>query len=97
MVENMRRIINRQVQSKVAVAQDEKGTENVNVASGPNAYEVKTLISNTIKEKEGVWFLQSASDHPMFQHQKERDTLHPDRLYLDMASSFNVIGKEGGN
>ena len=72
MVENMRRIINRQVQSKVAAAQDEKGTENVNVASGPNAYEVRTLISNTIEEKEGVGFLQSASDHPMVQQQKER-------------------------
>ena len=93
----MRRIINRQVQSKVAAAQDEKGTENVNVASGPNAYEVKTLISNTIKEKEGVGFLQSASDHPMVQQQKERETLHPDCLYLDMASSFNDIRKGGGN
>ena len=61
----------------------------MNVAAGLTTDEVRTLISDAIEEMEGVGFLQSASDHPMFQQQKERETLHTDLLYLDTASSFN--------
>ena len=67
----------------------------MNVAAGLTTDEVRTLISDAIEEMEGVGFLQSASDHPMFQQQKERETLHTDLLYLDTASSFNqaFVGK----
>ena len=66
-LEKMRRVINSQVQENEAAAQEEKGTENVNVAAGPTAHEVRTLIVDAIKEREGVKLLQSASDHPMVQ------------------------------
>ena len=61
----------------------------MNVAAVPTADEVRTLIADAIKEMEGFGFLQSASNHPMVQQQKERETLHPYRLYLDIALSFN--------
>ena len=70
MVEKMRRGINRQVQANEAAAQEEHGTENVNVAAGPTTDEVRTLIADPIEEMEGVRLLQSASDHPMVQQQK---------------------------
>ena len=83
------------MQAKEAAAREEKGTTKVNIAAGPTADEFRTLISDAIEEMEGVGFLQSASDHPMFQQQKERETLHTDLLYLDTASSFNqaFVGK----
>ena len=67
----MTRGINRKVQTKEAAAQEEKGTANVNVAAGPTADEVRTLIADAIKYIEGVGFLQSASDHTMFQQEKK--------------------------
>ena len=66
MAEKMRLGINMQVQAKDAESQEEKGTSNLNVAAGPTADEVRTLISDSIKEMEWVGFLQSVSDHPMF-------------------------------
>ena len=44
----------------------------MNVAAGPTEDEVRTLIAEAIEDMEGVGFLRSSSDHPMFQHQKER-------------------------
>ena len=85
----MRRGINRQVKAKEAAEKEEKSTANVNVADGPTEDEVRTLIADAIKEMEGVRFLQYSSNHPMVQQQKERETLHTDCLYLDMASIFN--------
>ena len=72
MVEKIRSGINRQVQAKEAAAKEENGTANVNVAAGPTADEVRTLIADAIKYIEGVGFLKSARDHPMVQQQKER-------------------------
>ena len=60
------------MQAKEAAAQEEKGTTKVNIAAGPTADEFRTLIADAIEEMEGVGFLQSASDHPMVQQQKER-------------------------
>ena len=67
MVEKTRRGINMQVQAKEAATQEEKGTENVNVAAGPTADEVRTIIADAIEDVEGVGFLKSARDHPMVQ------------------------------
>ena len=85
----MKRGINRQVQAKEAAAQEEKGTANVNVAASLTAYDVRNLIANAIKDMEDFGFLQYESDHPMVQQQNKIETLHPDRLYLDTALSFN--------